>query len=119
VIDVAELYRSPEASAYSDINWGGIIAFFVGLAAGWSVAHGLVPALQGPISTGLLGGADLSWLIGMVVAAAVYLIRGHVKPERPGPTTATHDGGAIARDNDDRDSTDAGLKSPCTGPPKR
>src|SRR5205809_6007351 len=26
-IDVAELYKSPETSAYGDINWGGIIAF--------------------------------------------------------------------------------------------
>jgi purine-cytosine permease-like protein len=72
-IDVAELYRSPETSAYGDINWGGIIAFLAGLAAGWSFQDGLVPALQGPLS-GLLGGADLSWLFGIVVAGAVYLV---------------------------------------------
>ena len=66
-IDVAELYASPETSAYGDINWGGIIAFLAGLVAGWSVQDGLVPALQGPIS-GLLGGADLSWLFGIVVS---------------------------------------------------
>src|SRR5437764_6334987 len=51
--NVAELYRSPETSAYGDINWSGIIAFLAGLVAGWSVQDGLVPALQGPIS-GLL-----------------------------------------------------------------
>jgi NCS1 nucleoside transporter family len=73
-IDVAELYRAPEASAYGDINWSGIIAFVAGLIAGWSVQDALVPALQGPISTGLLGGADLSWLAGIVVAGAVYLV---------------------------------------------
>jgi NCS1 nucleoside transporter family len=73
-IDVAELYRSPETSAYGDINWSGTIAFFAGLIAGWSVQDGLVPALQGPISTGLLGGADLSWLFGIVVSGAVYLV---------------------------------------------
>jgi NCS1 nucleoside transporter family len=72
-IDVAELYGAPERSAYGDINWSGIIAFIAGLVAGWSVQDGLVPALQGPISTGLLGGADLSWLVGIVVAGAVYL----------------------------------------------
>ncbi|HWX31810.1 MAG TPA: cytosine permease [Steroidobacteraceae bacterium] len=71
-IDVAELYRSPETSAYGDINWGGIIAFLAGLVAGWSVQDGLVPALQGPIS-GLLGGADFSWLFGIVVSGVVYL----------------------------------------------
>jgi len=73
-IDVAELYRSPETSAYGDINWSGMIAFFAGLISGWSVQDGLVPALQGPISTGLLGGADLSWLFGIVVSGAVYLV---------------------------------------------
>jgi len=36
-------------------------------------AQRLVPALQGPIS-GLLGGADLSWLFGIVVAGAMYLV---------------------------------------------
>ena len=74
-IDVAELYNSPETSAYGDINWGGIIAFLAGLVAGWSVQDGLVPALQGPIS-GLLGGADLSWLFGIVVSGVVYLAIG-------------------------------------------
>jgi purine-cytosine permease-like protein len=75
-IDVAELYREPDRSAYGDINWGAIVAFVVGLVAGWSVEDGLVPALQGPISTKLLAGADLSWLVGIVVAGALYLVLG-------------------------------------------
>ena len=73
IIDVPELYRSPATSAYGDVNWAGMVAFILGLAAGWSVEDGLVPALQGPISTGYLGGADLSWLVGIVVAGGVYL----------------------------------------------
>jgi len=72
-IDVDELYREPERSAYGDVNWAGIAAFVVGLIAGWTVEDGLVPALQGPISTRLLGGADLSWLVGILVAGGVYL----------------------------------------------
>jgi NCS1 nucleoside transporter family len=75
-IDIAELYRSPETSAYGDINWSGIIAFLAGLIAGWSVEDGLVGALQGPLSTGLLAGADLSWLFGIVVSGALYLALG-------------------------------------------
>jgi NCS1 nucleoside transporter family len=75
-IDVAELYREPERSGYGDINWGAIVSFLVGLVAGWSVEDGLVPALQGPISTKLLSGADLSWLVGIVVAGGLYLILG-------------------------------------------
>jgi NCS1 nucleoside transporter family len=73
VIDVAALYHPPETSIYGDINRDGIGAFLVGLVAGWSVQDGLVPALQGPISTRLLGGADLSWLAGIVFAGATYL----------------------------------------------
>jgi cytosine/uracil/thiamine/allantoin permease len=72
-INVAELYAAPEQSAYGDINWAGIIAFLVGLVAAWSVQYGLVAPLQGPISKSLLGGADLSWLAGIVVAGGVYL----------------------------------------------
>jgi len=75
-IDVDELYKDPARSAYGDVNWGAIVAFLVGLLAGWSVEDGLVPALQGPISTKLLGGADLSWLVGIVVAGGLYLALG-------------------------------------------
>jgi purine-cytosine permease-like protein len=75
-IDVAELYKDPERSAYGDVNWGAIVSFVVGLVAGWSVEDGLVPALQGPISTKLLSGADLSWLVGIVVAGGLYLVLG-------------------------------------------
>ncbi|MEH2493514.1 cytosine permease [Bradyrhizobium sp. AZCC 2230] len=73
-IEVAELYKGAETSVYGDINWGAMIAFFLGLAAGWSVEDGLVGPLQGPISLGLLGGADLSWLFGIVISGSVYLI---------------------------------------------
>jgi cytosine/uracil/thiamine/allantoin permease len=82
-IDVAELYRDP--SAYGDINWSGMIAFLVGLVAGWSVQDGLVPAFQGPISMGLLGGADLSWLVGIVVAGGLYLLLSGVFAPAPKP----------------------------------
>jgi NCS1 nucleoside transporter family len=86
-IDVDELYREPERSAYGDVNWGGIAAFVAGLIAGWTVEDGLVPALQGPISTRLLGGADLSWLVGIIVAGGVYLAvsRHDVAATVPGP----------------------------------
>src|SRR2546430_10049601 len=84
-IDVAELYRDPERCAYGDVNWGAIVAFVVGLVAGWSVEDGLVPALQGPISTKLLGGADLSWLVGIVVAGGLHLVIGRRAVPAPVP----------------------------------
>jgi NCS1 nucleoside transporter family len=85
-INVPELYTSPETSVYGDINWGGIIAFLAGLVAGWSVQDGLVPALQGPIS-GLLGGADFSWLFGIVVSGVVYLALGGLAATAPSLAT--------------------------------
>jgi nucleobase:cation symporter-1, NCS1 family len=92
-IDVAELYRSPETSAYGDINWSGVIGFLAGLVAGWLFQDGLVPALQGPISTGLLGGADLSWLAGIVVAGGVYLGLEQRRVKAATPVVATGAGG--------------------------
>jgi len=84
-IDVDELYRDPDRSVYGDINWGAIVAFILGLVAGWSVEQGLVPALQGPISTKLLNGADLSWLVGIVVAGGAYLLLGRREVTVPVP----------------------------------
>jgi NCS1 nucleoside transporter family len=72
-IDVPELYADPQRSAYGDVNWVGIGAFLLGLVAGWLFEFGLVTPLQGYISKHLLKGADLSWLVGMVVAGGVYL----------------------------------------------
>jgi NCS1 nucleoside transporter family len=88
-IDVPQLYRAPDASAYGDINWSGIIAFFAGLVGGWSVQNGLVPALQGPIATGFLGGADLSWLVGILLAGGVYLALGSRPLATPAPLGQT------------------------------
>ncbi|HKY75140.1 MAG TPA: cytosine permease, partial [Acidimicrobiia bacterium] len=73
-IDVDQLYADPDRSAYGDVNWVGIGAFVVGLIAGWMFEFGLVPALQGFVSENLLEGADLSWLVGIVVAGGVYLV---------------------------------------------
>src|SRR4029453_17947151 len=84
-IDVDELYREPERSAYGDTNWAGMVAFVVGRVAGWSVEDGLVPALKGPISIKLLNGADLSWLVGIVVAGGAYLLLGRRVVSVPAP----------------------------------
>lgn len=73
-IDVAALYADPSESVYGDINWVGVTSFLIGLAAGWMVLYGLVPQLQGYASVHWLSGADLSWLVGGVVAGGSYLI---------------------------------------------
>jgi NCS1 nucleoside transporter family len=73
-IDVEQLYADPDQSTYGDVNWVGIGAFVLGLIAGWNFEFGLVAPLQGFVSKELLNGADLSWLVGGVVAGAAYLI---------------------------------------------
>jgi len=72
-INVGELYADPERSIYGDVNWIGIGAFAIGLVTGWLFEFGLVTPLQGFVSKELLNGADLSWLVGIVVAGGVYL----------------------------------------------
>jgi NCS1 nucleoside transporter family len=80
-IDVGQLYADPRTSIYGDVNWVGMLAFFLGLAGGWLFEFGLVGPLQGYISRHFLQGADLSWLVGMALASGVYLIgmRGRVR----------------------------------------
>lgn len=73
-VDVAQLYADPKTSIYGDVNWIGIAAFLLGLVGGWLFEFGLVGPLQGYISRHFLQGADVSWLVGMVVAGGVYLI---------------------------------------------
>jgi len=73
-IDVAQLYADPNTSSYGDVNWIGIAAFLLGLGCGWLFEFGLVGPLQGYISRHFLQGADISWLVGIVVAGGVYLI---------------------------------------------
>lgn len=60
-----------------DVNWAGYTAFLTGIFATWLFMQGLVPALQGPISTAM-GGVDLSWLAGGLTSAAVYAALGPV-----------------------------------------
>ncbi len=64
-----------------DVNWRGLVAFGLGVLATWTFMYGMVPALQGPAARAL-GGFDLSWLAGMVVAGGTYwlLARGQADP---------------------------------------
>jgi nucleobase:cation symporter-1, NCS1 family len=56
---------------YGRFLWRGLIAYAIGLAAEWPFVS--QPDYIGPLVKPL-GGADISWLVGWVVAAAVYLI---------------------------------------------
>ena len=62
-------------------GWPALIAFVVGIVATWSFEYGLVAPLQGPIARAL-GGIDLSWLAGLLVAGLLYLLLARVMGER-------------------------------------
>jgi len=83
-IVVDELYADPHSSMYGDVNWVGIAAFLLGLVGGWLFEFGLVGPLQGYISKHFLSGGDLSWLVGMALAAGVYVIGMRGKVRVPG-----------------------------------
>jgi len=56
-------------------NWKALVALAAGMFAAmmWINAEFFVPSYTGPISNATHGG-DLSWLFGMVVAAAIYYV---------------------------------------------
>jgi nucleobase:cation symporter-1, NCS1 family len=67
--------------AYGNLAWRGLLAYAVGLAAEWPFVS--QPDYTGPLVR-TLGGADISWLVGWFVSAAVYLIvmRGAIRARR-------------------------------------
>ena len=96
-MEFKEIYTEPSRSAYGDVNWGAVVAFVAGVVAGWLFADGLVPALQGPVAMHLLKGADVSWLVGQVVAGGLYLLIGRRYPLKAGDLTPAPVGGASGR----------------------
>jgi NCS1 family nucleobase:cation symporter-1 len=56
---------------YGKYAWPGLVAYAVGLAAEWPFVS--QPDYTGPF-VNPLGGADISWLVGWVTAATVYLL---------------------------------------------
>jgi nucleobase:cation symporter-1, NCS1 family len=67
---------------YGKFAWRGLLAYAVGLAAEWPFVS--QPDYVGPL-VAKLGGADISWIVGWVVAAAVYvlLMEGSASTRRP------------------------------------
>jgi len=58
-------------ATYGNFAWRGLLAYAVGLAAEWPFVS--QPDYTGPL-VHALGGADISWLVGWFIAAAVYLV---------------------------------------------
>jgi NCS1 family nucleobase:cation symporter-1 len=57
--------------AYGRLAWRGLLAYAIGLAAEWPFVS--QPGYAGPLA-GKLGGADISWVAGWIIPAAIYLV---------------------------------------------
>lgn len=69
---------------YGRFAWRGLLAYAVGLAAEWPFVSQL--DYTGPLVKDL-GGADISWIVGFIVAALVYLLLALASA----PETGRHD----------------------------
>lgn len=67
--DVASFFDNG-GGAYGKVAWRGLLAYAVGLAAEWPFVS--QPDYIGPL-VAKLDGADISWLIGWIVSAGLYL----------------------------------------------
>lgn len=72
-VDVDSLFQPPRTGPLADVSWLAIIAFVLGIIATWSFEYAVPTWLQGPGAVAL-GGIDLSWLAGSVVAGLAYWI---------------------------------------------
>jgi nucleobase:cation symporter-1, NCS1 family len=83
-IDVEALFEPPGSPHVPDVVWGAVIPFVIGMVATWSFEYGIPSYLQGPFAKNL-GGIDLSWLVGSLVAGVLS----YVVLSRRTPATAT------------------------------
>jgi purine-cytosine permease-like protein len=85
--DVAAFY-DPSGGPYGKVAWRGFAAVIAGFAAEWPFTS--QPDYTGPL-VAHLGGADISWVTGWIVAAGVYLLLASraSQPSRPGRPAAT------------------------------
>jgi NCS1 nucleoside transporter family len=72
-IDVNALFEPPGSPLVRDIAWEAIIPFLLGIVATWLFEYGIPSYLQGPLAKNL-GGIDLSWLAGALVAGALSYV---------------------------------------------
>jgi NCS1 family nucleobase:cation symporter-1 len=72
-IDPVAAHGGPESPYWGSggIYWPGAIALIAGMVAAWATIS--VPRYAGPISEHLLNYTDLSWLVGPLVALAVFI----------------------------------------------
>jgi nucleobase:cation symporter-1, NCS1 family len=69
--DVRALFLS--GGRNRDVNWRTMLAFLAAVAAEVPFANSVYPAFEGPVATAW-NGLDISWLVGFIVAGALYYL---------------------------------------------
>ncbi|MER5389318.1 cytosine permease [Saccharopolyspora sp. NPDC002686] len=73
--DVQRLFDPVGTSRLPDVNPAALLSFGAGIVATWLFMHGVIEVFQGPLASAL-GGVDLSWLAGGLVAGGAYAVLG-------------------------------------------
>nr|WP_230977383.1 cytosine permease [Georgenia yuyongxinii] len=71
--DFSHHFDAVGTSRLRDVDWRALVAFATGLTSAWLFMHGMIPALQGPLSDALHG-LDLSWLAAGLGSGTVYYL---------------------------------------------
>jgi NCS1 family nucleobase:cation symporter-1 len=79
--DVAAFF-DPGGGPYGKVAWRGLLALAAGIAAEWPFIY--QPDYTGPL-VAHLAGADISWIVGWIVPAAVYLLLASFTPKAARP----------------------------------
>jgi nucleobase:cation symporter-1, NCS1 family len=74
-VDAQRLFDSIGTRRLPDVNWATMFCFAAGIVATWMFMYGATGAMQG-FGSRALGGLDLFWLAGGMVAAALYAVLG-------------------------------------------
>jgi nucleobase:cation symporter-1, NCS1 family len=69
--DVRALFLS--GGRNRDVNWRTMLAFLAGVAAEVPFANSVYPSFEGPVANAW-NGLDVSWLVGFLVAGALYYL---------------------------------------------
>lgn len=72
-VDVDALFEPPGSPRVPDVAWEAIVPFVLGIVATWTFEYGIPSYLQGP-GAKALGGIDLSWLAGALVAGVLSYV---------------------------------------------
>jgi nucleobase:cation symporter-1, NCS1 family len=69
---------------YGRVNWRTVVVFLVGIAVEIPFMNASYPQIEGPVASAL-SGADISWLVGFLVAGGLYYL---LTPRGAAPSAA-------------------------------